>query len=119
MTAEKCGEPLTSSANDHQVRPHSQQGRLVLDRARRGQDLLFECRIIPPLVKIVNAPVAGPLDPDNVDYRETGRLDLGAQLVRVMEEGGREVRAVERIAVLTGREILCDNLSIWRVAEEL
>jgi hypothetical protein len=94
------------------------QRRLGLHDAGGPQDQLPILGVLPAPAEL-REPARQALDPDDLEDLEVGVLDLGPELLGMVEEGGREpVRPALRVAVLALVQVAFHDRTKLRVEQD-
>ena len=95
----------------------SEQTRLRLGTADHLQDDLALARVSPLRLEILKEP-AWSFDGQHANVGEPGFDQVGLQLLRMMQERGREILALQA-TVLSATEVLPGNRCIARIVEQV
>jgi hypothetical protein len=102
----------------HKVGTGSLHGRFSLDQRQKLHQALSLYRVVPSLMDQSGTPNRA-FDRNDLDIAKTGSMNFGCQVFGAMKVGCREVGwVVRRIAVLTRRDILRNDLAKLSVSKK-
>src|SRR6267378_7761736 len=102
----------------HEVGTGSLHGRFSLDQRQKLHQALSLYWVAPSLIEQSGTPNRA-FDRNDLDIAKTASMNFGCQVLGAMKVGGGEVGwVVRRIAVLTRRDILRNDLAKFSVSKK-